>query len=129
MWKPILAKGGAPKYLAIADAIARDVDAGVLEPGVQLPTHRELAKRLGVTVGTVTRAYDEASRRGLTSGEVGRGTFVRRREGTDHFGFHDARQPEMGALLDMTLACPWQPADGQEGRMLAATLAALASEG
>jgi DNA-binding GntR family transcriptional regulator len=30
-----------------------------------------------VTVGTVTRAYGEAERRGLIQGEVGRGTYVR----------------------------------------------------
>jgi DNA-binding transcriptional MocR family regulator len=32
-----------------------------------------------VTVGTVSRAYAEAARRGLISGEVGRGTFIRAR--------------------------------------------------
>ena len=32
---------------------------------------------LGVTVTTVTRGYDEAERRGLIRGEVGRGTFVK----------------------------------------------------
>jgi DNA-binding transcriptional MocR family regulator len=34
-----------------------------------------------VTVGTVSRAYADAARRGLVSGEVGRGTFVRGTEG------------------------------------------------
>ena len=44
---------------------------------MRLPTHRDLAYRLGVTVGTISRAYSEAERRGLIGGEVGRGTFVR----------------------------------------------------
>ena len=66
-----------PIYQAIADAIAREVEAGRLKPGSRLPTQRVLAKQLGVTVTTVTRAYVEAQRRGLLSGEVGRGTFVR----------------------------------------------------
>ena len=48
-----------------------------LRAGARLPTHRELADRLGVTVGTITRGYAEAARRGLVSGEVGRGSFVR----------------------------------------------------
>ncbi|MEO3428893.1 PLP-dependent aminotransferase family protein [Pelagibius sp. CAU 1746] len=65
-----------PRYLAIADALARDITAGKLKTGDRLPTHRDLAWHLGVTVGTVSRAYAEAERRGLTSGEVGRGTFV-----------------------------------------------------
>lgn len=66
-----------PRYLAIADTLAEDIDAGVIRAGDQLPTHRELAYHLGVTVGTVSRAYRDAERRGLTYGEVGRGTFVR----------------------------------------------------
>jgi len=45
-----------------------------------LPTQRELATRLGVTVTTVTRAYAEADRRGLVRGEVGRGTYARSRD-------------------------------------------------
>ena len=49
---------------------------GELKPGERLPTHRDLAYRLGVTVGTVTRAYAEAQRRGLIEGHVGRGSFL-----------------------------------------------------
>lgn len=77
IWKPDLTENGAPRYLAIADAISRDVKSGRLSAGTRLPTHRDLADALGVTVGTITRAYGEAARRGLVSGEVGRGTFVR----------------------------------------------------
>ena len=66
-----------PIYQAIADAIGREIEAGRLKPGGRLPTQRVLARQLGVTLTTVTRAYVEAQRRGLLSGEVGRGTFVR----------------------------------------------------
>lgn len=76
IWQPSIADRNGPRYLAIADALAEDVATGILEPGTRLPTHRDLAYRLGVTVGTVSRAYAEADRRGLISGEVGRGTFV-----------------------------------------------------
>ncbi|QRN97803.1 PLP-dependent aminotransferase family protein [Archangium violaceum] len=79
-WTPELRGRSGPLYRAIADALAEDIDAGRLTPGTRLPTHRELAERVGVTVGTVTRAYAEADKRGLVSGEVGRGTFVRDRE-------------------------------------------------
>ncbi len=68
---------GRPRYLAIADAVAGKMAAGTWVAGARLPTHRDLAWRLGVTVGTVSRAYGELERRGLTIGEVGRGTFVR----------------------------------------------------
>jgi DNA-binding transcriptional MocR family regulator len=77
MWMTDLKGRSGPLYLAIADAIAEDIADGTLQPGARLPTHRDLAYRLNVTVGTVTRAYAEAERRHLVSGEVGRGTFVR----------------------------------------------------
>jgi DNA-binding transcriptional MocR family regulator len=68
------------RYQAIADELADKIAGGDLQPGVRLPTHRDLAGELGVTVGTVTRAYAELERRGLVRGEVGRGTFVRHDE-------------------------------------------------
>ncbi|MEW6368679.1 MAG: PLP-dependent aminotransferase family protein [Acidobacteriota bacterium] len=75
-WSLELDRTSRPLYLAIARALASDVSSGKLSPGTRLPTHRELARDLGVTVGTVTRAYAEVERRGLISSEVGRGTFV-----------------------------------------------------
>ena len=47
-----------------------------LRPGDRLPTHRDLARALKVTVGTVSRGYAEARKAGWISGEVGNGTFV-----------------------------------------------------
>lgn len=76
-WTPDLRKSKGPRYLAIADAIGADFANGRLRSGTRLPPHRDLADRLGVTVGTVSRGYAEAARRGLVSGEVGRGTYVR----------------------------------------------------
>ena len=63
-------------YIALADALERDIRAGVLQPGDRLPSHRDLAKSVGVTVTTVTRAYAEAERRNLITAMVGMGTFV-----------------------------------------------------
>src|SRR5579871_1085830 len=76
-WQPDLENHRGPIYRAIADALASDIRVGRLPVGTRLPTHRDLAWSLKVTVGTVTRAYAEAERRGLISGEVGRGTYVR----------------------------------------------------
>ncbi|HYE52584.1 MAG TPA: PLP-dependent aminotransferase family protein, partial [Azospirillaceae bacterium] len=77
MWIPELGDRQGPRYRAIAAALHDDIVAGRLPAGAKLPTHRDLAWKLGVTVGTVTRAYAEAERQGLIGGEVGRGTFVR----------------------------------------------------
>src|SRR3546814_5363000 len=46
------------------------------QPGDRLPTHRVLAQQAGVAIGTVTKALDLLSARGILRGEVGRGTFV-----------------------------------------------------
>src|ERR1044071_9832604 len=77
MWLPNLEGRRGPVYRRIADAIDEDVQKGALRAGARLPPHRDLADHLGVTVTTITRAYAEASRRGLISGHVGRGTFIR----------------------------------------------------
>ncbi|MFF7710280.1 aminotransferase class I/II-fold pyridoxal phosphate-dependent enzyme [Pseudomonas sp. NPDC007930] len=76
MWVPQLGEHQQPVYLSIADALGRDISSGRLRHGERLPTLRELATALDITPGTVSRAYNEASRRGLTQGEVGRGTYV-----------------------------------------------------
>ena len=76
IWSPEIEEAG-PVYLAITRALEGDIARGRLAPGDRLPTHRDLAAELGVNVGTITRAYGEARRRGLIEGEVGRGTYVR----------------------------------------------------
>ena len=83
LWLPNLEGRRGPVYRAIADAIDEGVQNGTLRAGARLPPHRDLADHLGVTVTTITRAYTEAARRGLTSGHVGRGTFVRDSEPED----------------------------------------------
>ena len=77
IWVPDLSNRDGPLYTAIADAIDDAVRSGDLPPDSRLPPQRELAWRLGVTVGTVTRAYALAEQRGAVSAHVGRGTFVR----------------------------------------------------
>ncbi|MGE3627695.1 MAG: PLP-dependent aminotransferase family protein [Hyphomicrobiales bacterium] len=76
-WIPDITGRRGPLYKAIVDALNGDVREGRLPPGHRLPPHRKLAESLGVTLGTVTRAYGEARRQGLVVGEPGRGTYVR----------------------------------------------------
>src|SRR3982750_3063525 len=94
MWLPNLEGRRGPVYRAIADAIDEGVQAGTLRAGARLPPHRDLADHLGVTVTTITRAYTEAARRGLTSGHVGRGTFIRGNESED---------PTDSGILDLSI--------------------------
>lgn len=120
IWIPDLSAYKGPRYKAIADALAADVATGTLAVGSKLPTHRDLAYHLGLTVGTVSRAYAEAERRGLTSGEVGRGTFVRdMAPQTPSFGI---RQPLRPDVIDMSMN---RPPTGPAGEKLAQSLADL----
>ncbi|WNK01179.1 PLP-dependent aminotransferase family protein [Thalassospiraceae bacterium LMO-JJ14] len=66
-----------PIYLAIANAFAELIESGETPAYTQLLPQRELARRLGVTVGTINRAYDLLKKRQLVDSTVGRGTFVR----------------------------------------------------
>lgn len=63
-WAPAIDDAG-PVYLAITRALESDIARGTIAAGERLPTHRELAASLGVNVGTVSRAYAEARRRGV----------------------------------------------------------------
>ncbi len=76
-WLPNLSDAKGPLYMRLADAIEHDIDSGVLRTGSKLPPHRNLAFDIGVTVGTVSRAYAVVRERGLVTGEVGRGTYIK----------------------------------------------------
>lgn len=75
-WKPDIQRYGEPLYLALIRALHDDIERGQLPPDYRLPTQRELAEALQIAVGTVTRAYAEAERKGLIRSEGRRGTFV-----------------------------------------------------
>ena len=114
-WAPG-ALGGGPRYLRIVDALEADIAAGRVGPGARLPPQRELAERLAFSVGTVSKAYAEAERRGLIAGEVGRGTFVRRRQ-------RNGADP----LAPVNLALNAPPPTGAEA-LIASTLAEIARD-
>ncbi|TDD52993.1 PLP-dependent aminotransferase family protein [Nonomuraea terrae] len=64
-------------FCEVADSVAAEIAAGRLRPGDRLPPQRIFARRHGIAGSTAARVYRELTRRGLTVGEVGRGTFVR----------------------------------------------------
>lgn len=71
-----------PKYRRVAEAIQSAIRSGDLSVGDRLPPVRELAWSLGITPGTVARAYSVLTDNGHAVAEVGRGTFVARRGAT-----------------------------------------------
>lgn len=109
IWTPDALDPKQPKYLALADAISQAVSAGELQPGSRLPPQRQLADRLHVTIGTITRAYAEAERRGLLEARVGSGTYVRQRSQAESFRIE---HPDTNTLdLGFTLALQDSQAD------------------
>jgi DNA-binding transcriptional MocR family regulator len=80
MLRDALSSGHGAKYKRLAEAMELRILDGGIEGGAKLPPHRSLADRLGVTIGTVSRAYAELERMGLVVARVGDGTFVRQRD-------------------------------------------------
>ncbi|MEQ8401654.1 MAG: GntR family transcriptional regulator [Roseitalea porphyridii] len=76
-------KGGAlPLYIQISELLAREIAAGIWPDGARLPTEVELARSLGVAVGTLRKALADLEGRGLLERIQGSGTYVRARART-----------------------------------------------
>jgi len=95
-WLPDIQQGSGPLYARIADQIEQAIGNGTLAVGAKLPPQRNLAFDVGVTIGTIGRAYNIVRERGLVSGEVGRGTYVLDRP--------ESRPPEQADPLTTSLA-------------------------
>lgn len=87
---------GVPKYQAIASDLAQAIVTGQLVAGEKLPPHRVLARRLGVTTGTVSRAYASLEKQALALARVGDGTYVRNLDGSALDAVQAARFIDMG---------------------------------
>ncbi|MCY1259261.1 Histidinol-phosphate aminotransferase [compost metagenome] len=74
--RSLLQEGTGLKYKRLAQGIEEAIRNGVIRSGMKLPPHRILADKLGVTAGTVSRAYGELNRMGWVVARVGDGTFV-----------------------------------------------------
>ena len=117
-----------PRYRAIADSLRDAIAGGHAEPGAQLPPMRRLAYALGVTVGTVTRAYALAANRGEVTGEVGRGTFIAGAEtqSRGNRGVGSAAFVTLREGTEIAMKAAFAPTVGQTdivSRALAATMA------
>jgi DNA-binding transcriptional MocR family regulator len=119
-WVPALAALPGPRYLAFVDALEADIASGRVKPGMRLLPQRDMAQRLDLSVGTISKAYAEAEQRGLISGEVGRGTFVQRRRSEPR-----ALGPS-DATINLALNVP--PYTGED-EVIATALAEIVADG
>ena len=75
-WSPRLAAISGPVSERLIAALAEDIIDGRVPAGARLPAHRALAAALGISIGSVTKAYAALERRGLVRGAQGRGMFA-----------------------------------------------------
>jgi GntR family transcriptional regulator len=73
---PLSSASPEPLYQQIVDGLRREISEGRLPAGALLPSFRELAAELLVSLITVKRAYADLEREGLIHRRQGLGTFV-----------------------------------------------------
>jgi DNA-binding transcriptional MocR family regulator len=122
-WAIAVRDSAKPAYIAIADAIAHEIQSGKLAADQRLPTLRRLARGLHLNFTTVARGYAEAQRRGLIDSRAGSGSFVRE---TLRSGL--VRRPVPRPAVDMTMNMPPEPSDVSLLQRIRAGLRDLAQE-
>jgi GntR family transcriptional regulator len=77
-------------YRQIVQQVRHAVRLGMLRPGDQLPTVKDVVGSLAINPNTVLKAYRELEHGGLVEGRPGLGTFVRETVGGPPPGNHAA---------------------------------------
>ncbi|MFC6894042.1 GntR family transcriptional regulator [Nonomuraea dietziae] len=82
-------------YLQLVHQVKQALRLGVLMPGDQLPTIKEVVADLAINPNTVAKAYRELEREGLVAGRPGLGTFVQRSLGGGVTADHTAHRRDL----------------------------------
>jgi GntR family transcriptional regulator len=69
-------RSGVPTYLQLVQQVKHALQLGILRPGDQLPTVKEVVGSLMINPNTVLKAYRELDHEGIAEGRRGQGTFV-----------------------------------------------------
>ena len=86
---------GVSTYLQLVQQVKQSLRLGVLKPGDQLPTVKEVVAQLAINPNTVLKAYRELEREGLAAGRPGLGTFVERGLAMPDIGRHPALRRDL----------------------------------
>ncbi|MFJ3586126.1 GntR family transcriptional regulator [Streptomyces sp. NPDC090127] len=113
-------RSGVATYLQIVQQTEQALRMGLLEPGDQLPTAREVVESTAINPNTVLKAYRELERAGLVEARRGLGTFVRAT-----LGAAPAESPLRGELADWARRAR---ADGLEREDVAALFTSVLKE-
>ena len=68
--------GAEALYETVAAKLRSQINGGILNPGDQIPTEKELCEACGVSRITVRRAVSELEKEGILEKRQGKGTFV-----------------------------------------------------
>jgi DNA-binding transcriptional MocR family regulator len=117
MWRPRLIESARMKYLGIVEALEADIKSGRVSRGERLPAQRAIAEALDVDLTTVTRAFNEARRRGLVEAQAGRGTFI------SENGSEPTEQ--VHPLIDLSMNIPPQPSEADFRKTFAQGIAGI----
>jgi GntR family transcriptional regulator len=72
----LAAGSGVSTHMQLVHQVRQALRVGVLRPGDQLPTVKEVVARLAINPNTVLKAYGELEHAGLVATRAGLGTFV-----------------------------------------------------
>lgn len=88
-----------PAYRQVAEMLMREIAAGRLVEGARLPPEREMAASLGIAVGTLRRALEELTGKGMLERRQGSGNYIRTGRLREHFyAMFRLELPEGGGL-------------------------------
>lgn len=105
IWSPRIIAGAKLKYLGIVDALEVDIRKRILKPGDRLPPQRAIAQQLNIDLTTVTRAINEASKRGLVESVQGSGCFIAQTA----FSIYSSLNLMQGKMIDLSMNNPPLP--------------------
>jgi GntR family transcriptional regulator len=97
-----------PLYLQVIEQIKRRVAVGDLPPGTELPSIRQLAADLNISVITIKRAYLELEREGVIFTRQGKGSVVADKPGLQasiqerELSEHLEKAADLGVLLGLS---------------------------
>lgn len=107
-WIVISQADARPLYLQVIEQVRRRVAVGDLAPGAELPSIRQLAADLNVSVITIKRAYLELEHDGIIETRQGKGSVVvdnpsiRPTVQEEELETHLTRAAEQGLLLGLS---------------------------
>src|SRR5438477_12716956 len=93
-------RSGVPTYLQLVQQVQRALRLGILQPGDQLPTVKEVVGKLAINPNTVLKAYRELDRDGVTEGRRGLGTFISDDQPANMPGDYSALQSALLRWID-----------------------------